>query len=220
MKKLSMILLTLLLAFGFTSAAMANGGYGTDLDPDPNRTVTYDKYKDITTIVTKKVDVYYDKKVVVKKYTDYYTEKKSKTSTETKVFVDYEKEYHPVHDWYRKIKFERTFEFYKVTTWDEVTRVDKTVTYTTPIKITKTTFTTVKREGTPEEKGKIISKYAKKYVDKEYGKTTKHVEIDKEVFKKNYESHVSKKMIKEEITKGKWNKDGDKGKGKGKGKGH
>lgn len=204
MKKLSFILLTLLLAFGFTSTAMANNNYGADLDPDPNRTVTF--HKGITTIVTTEVKVSHDEKVVIKKYTDYYTEKKSKTTSEQKVFVEYKKQKHPTKDWYRKIKLEKTFEFTKVATWDQVTRVDKIVTFKTPIKITQTIVTTVKHYGAPNSNGKFISKDVQKYVDKEFGETTKHVETKKEVYKKNYHEEITKKLLYVKKTIGKWMK--------------
>lgn len=204
MKKLSMILLTLLLAFGFTSAATANNGHGADLDPDPNRSVTF--HKGITTIITTEVDVSHDEKVRVKKYTDYFTEKKSSTVSEKKVVVSYKKQYHSSKDLYRKVKIAKTYRIDTITSWDEVTRVDKIVTFKTPIKITTTTVTTVKHRGAPGSNGKFLSKDVQKSVDKEYGETVKHVEKKKEVYKKNVETVVEKTLLHVKKTYGKWMK--------------
>lgn len=204
MKKLSMILLALLLAFGFTSTALANNGHGADLDPDPNRSVTF--HKGITTIITTEVEVSHDEKVRDKKYTDYFTEKKSSTASEKKVVVSYKKQYHSSKDLYRKVKIAKTYQIDTITSWDEVTRVDKIVKFKTPIKITTTTVTTVKHKGAPGNNGKFISKDVQKSVDKEYGETVKHVEKKKEVYKKNVETVVKKTLLHVKKTYGKWMK--------------
>lgn len=202
MKKLSMILLTLLLAFGFTSAALANGGHGNDRD----RSVTYDPDTNITTVVEKDYDVSYDKKVKVDKDTDYYSEKKYNKTSEKEVVVEVKKEKHPRKNWYREVTYEKTFLLHKITSWDEVTQVDTFVTYTTPIKITKTKVTTLKYKGKHIKKHKLISKDVQKYMDKYFGKTKKHVDEKKQVFKKNEKTDVHKKLLHVKKSVGKWMK--------------
>lgn len=204
MKKLSLILLTLLLVFGFTSAATANVGQGAEKDPPPNQTIKY--RHGVTTVVTKEVDVSYDKKVKVDKDTKYFSEKKSEKSSDTKVEVEVKKEKHPRKDWYREITFKKTFQIDKLTSWDEVTRFDKITTYTTPVKITKTKVTTLKYKGKHIRKDRLISKDVKDYVDKDFGKTKKHVDTKKEVFKKNEKTDVNKKLLHEKKSVGKWMK--------------
>jgi len=202
MKKLSMILLTLLLAFGFSSAAMANG----DRDYDDNDRHHYDKDRGITTVVKTKTEVSYDKKVDVKKFREYFTEKKSSVDTRYEDRVKEEKQKHPRKDWYRKVMYIKTYQIDTHKTWDEVTRVDKKVYFTTPVKIIKTKVTTIKYKGKNIKKGKIISKDVQKYVDKKYGKTKKHVEKNEEVFKKNEHTKVFEKVIKERKEVGKWHR--------------
>jgi len=220
MKKLAILLLALVLSFGFTSGAIASST-GASYDHDNDDKVTY---KDgVTTVVSKQKEVTYDKIVKVKKFTDYFTEKKYDKSTFEKVEVDVEKEKHPVHNWYRDVKTETTYEITKTTSWDEVTKVVTTKKFITPVKITKTTVTIIKYKGKPGKGGKVISKDKKVYVDKEYGKTKVKVTKEKFVTKENEKTDYDKKVIDVEVTKGKWQKDGkhdddDKGKGKDKDK--
>ncbi|WP_422122542.1 hypothetical protein DHX103_12135 [Planococcus sp. X10-3] len=202
MKKLSMILLALLLAFGFSSTAMASKGHVPDTDS--KETVSF--HKGVTTIVTTKKDVSYDKKVEVKKSTEYFTEKKSKKSSEKKVVVEVKKEKHPKKDLYRNVEIATTYKIITTTKWDEVTRVDTIKKFITPVKTTKTTVTTLKKRGAPHSNGKVISKDVKTYEDKEYGETVKKVETKKHVSKKNEKTTVNKKVIKVEKTYGKWMK--------------
>jgi hypothetical protein len=204
MKKLAMIFIAFMLMFGFTSAAAA-GSTGAAYDKDEKVT-----YKDgVTTVVTTKKEVTYDKIVKVKKFTDYHTEKKHDKTTFEKKEVDVKKERHPVHDWYREVKTETTYEFTKHTTWDEVTKVVTTRKTVTPVKITKTTVTTLKYKGKPGKGGKVISKKTKVYVDREYGKAKVTVKKDRFVYKENEKTYYDKKVIDVEVTKGKWVKNDD-----------
>ncbi|WP_033541685.1 hypothetical protein [Planococcus sp. CAU13] len=201
MKRLSMILLTLLLAFGFTSAAMANGDA-----PAPASNEKIYKDRGVTTIVKTNVEERPGESIVKqKRFKEYFTTPKSASEKFYRTFYDVKKEKHPRRDLYRKITFERTFEFNKVKTWDEVTRVDKIATFTTPVTIVKTTVTTIKFKGKNLRHGKIISKDVQVTEDNRYGETVKTVAEEKrETFNKNYKENVTKKLIKERRYVGKW----------------
>ncbi|TWT01463.1 hypothetical protein [Planomicrobium sp. CPCC 101079] len=202
MKKLAMILIAIMLSFGFTSGAIASST-ATAYNSDNDDKVTY---KDgITTVVTTKKEVTHDKIVKVKKSTDYSTEKKFDKSTYEDLEVDVKKEKHPKHDWYRDIKTETTYKITKTTTWDEVTKTDTIRKTTTPVKITKTTITTKKYKGKPN-KGNLISTKSKVKVDKKYGEAKVKVTKHKSTYKENEKTHFDKKVIDVKVTKGKWDK--------------
>ncbi|MGK7379292.1 hypothetical protein ACSFXN_15785 [Planococcus sp. 1R117A] len=214
MKKFAMLLLTFILVFGFTSMTFAGSN---DDKGDSNTTEKVTFHKGITTIVKTTKEVSYDKIVKVEKDTKYKTEKKSKTNTYYETKVEKKREKHPKHDWYRDVYVKTTYKITKTTTWDEVTAIHIITTFTTPVKITKTTVTTIKHRGKPGSNGKIISKNTETFVDKEYGKTTKEVTKEKETFKKNEKTYYDKKVVDVETTHGKWEKkDKDHGKDKGK----
>ncbi|MBZ5201704.1 hypothetical protein HU147_10785 [Planomicrobium chinense] len=210
MKKFAMILLTFMLIFGFSSMTFA----GSDNHKGDNNTtekVTF--HKGVTTIVKTTKEVTHDKVVKVEKDTDYKTVKKSKKDTYQESKVEKKREKHPKHDWYRDVFIKTTFDITKTTSWDQVTAIHTIKKFTTPVKITKTTVTTIKHRGKPGSNGKIISKDTEKFVDKDFGKTTKEVTKEKETFKKNEKTYFDKKVVKVEKNHGKWEKNGkDKGK--------
>lgn len=210
MKKLAILLLALIFSFGFTSGAIASST-GTALKNDTDEKVTYKN--GVTTIVTTKKEVTHDKVVKTKKSTDTSTEKKRDKSTYEKVEVDFKKEKHPKHNWYRMIKTETTYEFTKITTWDEVTKVDTIRKTTTPVKITKTTVTTLKHKGKPGKGGKVISKKTKTKVDKKFGKAKVKVTKKTHVSKENVKTDLKKKAVNVKVTKGEWEKGDDDDKG-------
>lgn len=206
-KRVFMILLTLLLAFGYASASMASDGKGSG-DSSTKETVTFSK--GITTIVTTTEKVTRDKIVKVDKKTDYHTEKKSSSKTTEKVEVDVKREKHPVHNWFRDVRTTTTYHIIETKTWDEVTKIHTIKTTTTPVKITTTTVTTLKHRGAPGSNGKVISKDTETFVDKKYGKAHVDVKTHKTVSKKNEKTSVEKKVIDVKKSYGKWVK----GKGK------
>ncbi|WKA51855.1 hypothetical protein QWY22_04420 [Planococcus liqunii] len=211
MKKFAMILLTFILVFGFSSMTFAGNDDGHKGDNNTTEKVTF--HKGVTTIVKTTKEVSYDKVVKVEKDTDYKTEKKFKKDTYTESKVEKKREKHPKHDWYRDVYVKTTYEITKTTSWDQVTAIHTVKKFTTPVKITKTTVTTIKHRGKPGSNGKIISKTTEKFFDKEFGKTTKEVTKHKETFKKNEQTHYDKKVVDVETTYGKWEKHGkDKGK--------
>src|SRR5699024_9504486 len=81
MKKLAMILLTFILAFGFSSMTFAGSDDGHKGDNNTTEKVTF--HKGVTTIVKTTKEVSYDKVVKVEKDTDYKTEKKFKKDAYT-----------------------------------------------------------------------------------------------------------------------------------------
>ena len=202
MKKFAMILITLLLAFGFTSVSFAHDGHQGD---DHSEKVTY--RDGVTTIVKTKHEVTHDKVVKREKSSEYVTEKKSEKSTYHEVDVKVTKEHHPQKDWYREVKTRTTFKVIKRVTWDEVTRYDTIKIFTTPVKITKTTVTTIKHYGKPGSGGKVFYKDTEVYRDKEFGKTQRRVVKETHVENKNYKTKYDRKVISVEISKGKWMKD-------------
>jgi phenylpropionate dioxygenase-like ring-hydroxylating dioxygenase large terminal subunit len=168
MKKFAMILLAFILVFGFSSMTLADGHEGKG---DNNTTEKVTFHKGVTTIVKTTKEVSHDKIVKTEKDTDYKTVKKSNKSTYNETKVEKKKEKHPNKDWYRDVHIKTTFKVTKTTSWDQVTAIHKITTFTTPVKITKTTVTTIKHKGKPGSNGKVISKTTEKFVDKEHGKT-------------------------------------------------
>ncbi|RNF39578.1 hypothetical protein [Planococcus salinus] len=214
MKKFAIILFTFILAFGFSSMTFATGDDGKG---DSNTTEKVTFHKGVTTIVKTTKEVSHDKIVKEEKDTDHKTVKKSKKATSQKTEVEKKREKHPKHDWYRDVTIKTTYDVTKTTSWDQVTAIHTIKKFTTPVKITKTTVVTIKHKGKPGSNGKVISKTTDKSVDKQHGKTTKEVTKEKETFKKNEKTDVSKKVVKVEKTHGKWIKNGkDNGKGKDK----
>lgn len=207
MKKLALILLTLIFAFGFSSAAFANDGHNDDKGKySETEKVTF--HKGITTIVKTKKEVSHDKIVKVEKSTEQSSERKSKTDTYEEEKVEVKKEKHPKHDWYRDVTIKTTYKVTKTTSWDEVTRVHTIKKFITPVKIVKKTVTTIKHKGKPGSGGKVISKDVKKSVEKKRGQTQKKVTKETEVFKKNEDTSYDKDVLDVEKTKGKWEKGG------------
>lgn len=200
MKKFAMILITLLLAFGFTSVSFAHDD--DHHKDDGSEKVTY--HDGVTTIVKTHKDVRYDKIVKYDKSSEYKTEKKYHKSTFEKVDVRFSKEYHPQKDWYSDVKTRTTYEVTKHVTWDEVTRYDTIKVFTTPVKIIKTTVTTIKHYGKPGSGGKVFYKDTETYYDKKYGKTEYKIFKEKHVMNKNYKTTYTKKVIDVEVSKGKW----------------
>lgn len=202
-KRVFMIVLTLLLAFGYASASMASGDKGSG-DTTTKETVSFSK--GITTIVTTTEKVTYDKIVKVDKKTDYHTEKKSSSKTTEKVEVDVKREKHPVHHWFRDVRTTTTYHIIETKTWDEVTKTETIKTTTTPVKIITTTVTTLKHRGAPGSNGKVISKDTETFVDKKYGKAHVDVKKNQTVYKKNEKTSVEKKVVNVETSYGKWEK--------------
>ncbi len=200
MKKFAMVLITLLLAFGFTSTTFAH-----DNHQDDDEKVTYSN--GVTTIVKTTKEVTYDKVVKRKKYSEYVTEKKHDMKTYEEVDVAVSHEHHPRKDWYRDVETRTTYEVTKHMYWDQVTRYDTIKTYTTPVKMTKTTVTTTKKYGKPNRRGKVFFKETETFYDKEYGDTKHKVVKKQHVTNKNYETKYDKKVINVEVNKGKWIKD-------------
>jgi hypothetical protein len=200
-KRFFMIVLTLLLAFGYASASMASDGKGSG-DSSTKETVTFSK--GITTIVTTTTKVTHDKIVKKDEKTDYHTEKKSSSKTTEEVVVDVKREHHPVHNWYRDVKTTTTYHVITTKTWDEVTKIHTITTTTTPVKITTTTVTTLKHRGAPGSNGKVISKDTETHVDKQYGKAHVDVKKHKTVYKKNEKTSVEKKVVDVKKSPGKW----------------
>ena len=202
MKKLLMILFTVVLVFGFASGSLASGGKD---DSHVTKTVTFEK--GITTIVTTTVDVSHDKKVEVKKSTDTSTIKKSKKDVSEKVEVVVTKEKHPTnHKLYRDVKTATTYKIVKLTTWDEVTKTTTIKTITTPVKIIKTTVNTLKHRGAPGSNGKVISDETKVNTEKKYGKPEVEVTTKKDVYKENVKTSTTKKVIDVKVTYSEWKK--------------
>ncbi|MGI2329015.1 hypothetical protein [Planococcus sp. YIM B11945] len=207
MKKLAMLVLAFLLTFGLSSGAFAANDSAAAAKKGSDETVTYKN--GITTIVKKKEHVSYDKIVKTEKSTEFHTEKKFDKSSYEKTFMEKAREKHPHHDWYRDVTIEKTFKFTTTASWDEVTRYNIVKKYITPVKITKTTVTTIKHKGKPGKGGKVISKTTKTYFDKDFGKRRVEVKKSKDVFKKNFKKSTEKKLIDVDKTYGEWEK-GDK----------
>lgn len=202
MKKLLMILFTIVLVFGFASGSLASGGKD---DSHVTKTVTFEK--GVTTIVTTTVDVSHDKEVNVKKSTDASTVKKSKKAVSKKVEVVVTKEKHPNnHKLYRDVKTATTYKVVKLTKWDEVTKTTKIKTTTTPVKIVKTTVNTLKHKGAPGSNGKVISDETKVDKEKKLGKPEVKVTTKKTVSKENVKTSTSKKAIDKKVTYSEWKK--------------
>ncbi|MCT8140012.1 hypothetical protein H1D32_21380 [Anaerobacillus sp. CMMVII] len=205
-KKLSVVVLTLLLSLSLTTGALASNGKGKGLETAPGQSANFSN--GITTLVTTSEIVTEDLRVDRETSEESSTETKSSTSEEL-VVVDtkVEKEFHPAQNWFRYVTTTTTQKTTIQSSWDETTTITTTTTTETPLTITETTETTITHRGAPGSNGKVLSETSLTTKDVVEGvMEVVDIQTSEKVTKGDTTTEVINVTLLTNESKGDWNK--------------